>query len=242
MLHRFRRIEQDFHDARSGRAGSVSIGAVTAPAVDLLPPVLAGLRRDFPTIETSLRIDSSAVLMQELTAARVDFTIARIPEEVDARLFHAETLGVEAARLVVRTGHPLMTGPPASVKTAAAFPWVMEPRRTPLRHKLQELFAAADVPPPEIFCHTTSHLLALMLAARSDAVCALSTSAALFAVGNSGAAVALLPTDFEIVVQPYSLITPRDRALTPVAQTVFDRILAEARLAKQRLRAERRAL
>jgi DNA-binding transcriptional LysR family regulator len=57
----------------------------------------------------------------------------------------------------------------------------------------------------------------------------LATAAARF-VGHEGAPskLAILPTAFSIVVQPYSLIVLRNRALSPAAQTVYDIIREQA--------------
>ena len=42
-------------------------------------------------------------------------------------------------------------------------------------------------------------------------------------------AIEILPIDFEIDVQPYSLIMPRNRALSPAAKLLYDHILQEIR-------------
>ena len=39
----------------------------------------------------------------------------------------------------------------------------------------------------------------------------------------------VLPLDVDIEVQPYSLITARNRTLTPAAQTLYDAILERIR-------------
>ena len=57
----------------------------------------------------------------------------------------------------------------------------------------------------------------------------LSIAAARF-TGQEGAPgkLAILPTAFSIVVQPYSLIGLRNRALSPAAQTVYDAMRKQA--------------
>jgi hypothetical protein len=39
----------------------------------------------------------------------------------------------------------------------------------------------------------------------------------------------ILPTDFELNLKPYSLITAKDRALPPSAQLLYDLVLEESR-------------
>ena len=43
--------EQEITDTRTGRSGSVAIGAVTAPAIDLAAPAIGKIRATFPRIE-----------------------------------------------------------------------------------------------------------------------------------------------------------------------------------------------
>ena len=107
VLLQLAQAEQEFADLRAGRRGVVSLGAVTAPAIDLAAPAMMRIRSLAPAIEINLKIDISSVLARDLLAARLDFIIARVPDDVDAGLFDSVVLGVEEARLVVRRGHPL---------------------------------------------------------------------------------------------------------------------------------------
>lgn len=229
MLLQLAQAEQEFADLRAGRRGVVSLGAVAAPAIDLAAPAMAQIRVEAPSIELNIKIDNSNVLARELLAARLDFIIARVPEDLDPRLFDSLTLGVEEAWLVVRRGHPLLGRGPVPIAGLNAYEWVMQPRGTPMRRTIDNLFQAANAAPPERFLNTTSLFLAMMLVAGSDAVAPMSVEAAKFACqGVAPGALAILPTDFSIVVQPYSLIAMRHRALSRAAQTVYGIIRARA--------------
>ena len=229
VLLQLSRAEQEFADLRAGRRGTVALGAVTAPAFDLAAPAMARMRALAPAIEIEIKIDSSNVLTRDLMSARLDFIIARVPEDMDADLFDAHVLGLEEARLVVRRGHPLLADGPAALKDLNAYEWVMQPRGTPLRRTIDNLFLTENIEPPARFLNTTSMMLSTMIAARSDAIAALSVEAARFACeGVAPGALTILPTSFAIVVQPYSLICLRDRPLSAAAASVFDVILAQA--------------
>lgn len=229
VLLQLAQAEQEFADLRAGRRGLVSLGAVTAPAIDLAAPAMRQIRADAPGIELNIKIDNSNVLARELLASRLDFIIARVPDDLDARLFDNLTIGVEEARLVVRRGHPLLGRGPVPVAALNAYEWVMQPRGTPIRRAVDNLFQAANAATPDRFLNTTSLFLTAMLAAGSDAIAPLSVEAAKFACeGLAPGALAILPTDFSIVVQPYGLIVLRNRALSPAAQTVYEIIRAQA--------------
>jgi molybdate transport repressor ModE-like protein len=229
VLLQLAQAEQEFTDLRAGRRGIVSLGAVTAPAIDLAGPAMTRIRTLAPGIELNLKIDISSVLARDLLAARLDFIIARVPDDLDAELFDSLILGVEEARLVVRRGHPLLGWGPVEMSALNAYEWVMQPRGTPLRRTIDNLFLVANIPPPARFLNTTSLTLAMMIAARSDAIAALSVEAAIFACdGVAPGALAILPTRFAIVVQPYSLIVMRGRPLSPAAQAVYDVVRRQA--------------
>jgi DNA-binding transcriptional LysR family regulator len=229
VLLQMAQAEQEFADLRAGRRGVVSLGAVTAPAIDLAAPAMMQIRTEAPAIELNIKVDDSHVLARELLASRLDFIIARVPDDLDPRLFDCLTIGVEEARLIVRRGHPLLGRGPVPVAGLNAYEWVMQTRGAPMRRTVDNLFTAANAATPECFLHTSSLLLTMMLVARSDAIAPLSVEAARFACqGLAPGALALLPTDFSIIVQPYSLIALRHRALSPAAQTVYEIIRRQA--------------
>jgi DNA-binding transcriptional LysR family regulator len=229
VLQQLAEAEREFAELKAGRRGAVTFGAVSSPAFDLAAPALTTIRAIAPHLEIEIAIDSSIALARDLIAARHDFIIGRIPDDLDARLFETVSIGVERANLIVRRDHPLLKRPQPNVEALAAYPWVTQPRGTPLRRTIDNLFLSANLAPPERYINTTSLTLTMMLVARSDAVAAVSVEAARFGCeGMAPGALTRLPTPFPIVVQPYSLITMRNRLLSPAAQTVFEVIRAQA--------------
>ena len=224
LLLQLQHAEQEIADVRTGRSGAVSFGAVTAPAIELAAPALGKLRALFPNIELTIKVDTSQVLTRELLASRLDFIIARIPDDLDAKMFDSLTIGVEEACLIVRAGHPLLQGGPVPLSEMTNYSWVMQPRGTPLRRIVENMFLTRNLQPPERLCNTSSLLLTMILVAKSDAIAPLSLEAARFATEQDGAAatLAILSTEAPIVVQPYSLINVHNRAMMPATQTVYD--------------------
>jgi DNA-binding transcriptional LysR family regulator len=230
VLLQLLQAEQEIADIRNGRGGSVAIGAVTAPAIDLAAPTIGKIRATFPRIELDIKIDTSNALARELLASRLDFIIARVPDDLDPALFDCLAIGVEQACLIVRDGHPLLAEAPVDIEQLEAYDWVLQPRGTPLRRTVESLFMARSLPPPQRLSNTSSLTLTMILVAGSDAVAPMSVEAAKFAAAPRVAkgALAILPTRFDIVVQAYSLIKVRNRAMSPAAQSVYDLIRNEA--------------
>jgi DNA-binding transcriptional LysR family regulator len=230
VLLQLLRAEQEITDMRTGRSGSVALGAVTAPAIDLAAPAISKIRSIFPRIEIDIKIDTSNALARELLASRLDFVIARIPDDLDPALFDCLTIGVEEACLMVASGHPLLAHGPVKLAQLNAYDWVMQPRGTPLRRAVESMFLAKNLTPPERLVTTSSVTLAMILVAKSTAVAPISVEAAKFFSAQRGApgAIEILATDFTIIVQPYSLIKVRNRPMSPAAQSVYDFVRNEA--------------
>ena len=154
------------------------------------------------------------MLARELLASRHDFIIARIPDDLNPRLFDARVIGIEKACLIVRRGHPLADGRSVRLDELTGYDWVFQPGGSLLRRTIETIFLSRNVPLPERILNTTSLLLTLVMVAQSDAIAPVALDVAKFindADGLAGA-IEILPISFDIDVQPYSLITARNRA------------------------------
>ncbi|MBH0239618.1 LysR substrate-binding domain-containing protein [Methylobrevis albus] len=227
ILLEVREADREIRDLKTGRGGSVFLGAVTAPAIDLAVPAINRVRARYPRIDVNIQVDTSIVLARELLASRHDFIIARIPDDLNPQLFDARVIGLEHACLIVRRGHPLMQSGTLRLAELNGYEWVLQPSGSLLRRTIEGLFLMQGVALPERILNTTSLLLTMVMVAQTDSIAPVAREVAQFLVGADGmaGAVSILPTDFEIVVQPYSLIMARNRQLSPAAKLLYDTIL-----------------
>jgi DNA-binding transcriptional LysR family regulator len=226
VLLEMREADREIDDLKSGRGGSVSLGSVTAPAIELAVPAIRSIRARHPRIEISIQVESSNVLARELLASRHDFIIARIPDDLSPRLFESRVIGIEKACLIVRRGHPLLERPSVPIEALSGYDWVLQPGGALLTRTIEALFLASNAALPERVLHTGSLLLTLVMVAQSDAIAPMSIEVADFIRAKEGlaGAIEMLPVDFEIVVQPYSLITVKNRPLSPAARMLYGEI------------------
>ncbi|WP_267550661.1 LysR family transcriptional regulator [Rhizobium rhizogenes] len=231
ILLELREAGRELGALRTGKGGAVFLGAVTAPAISLVVPAIQRVTRAYPGIEINIEVENSNVLARELLAARHDFIISRIPDDLDPRLFLAHEIGVEKACLVVRNGHPLLAKGVASLQDLTGYDWVFQPPGTLLRRKVEDIFLTAGVPLPENVVNTSSLLLTLAVVCNTDAIAPIALDMAQFICGQSSQAgeSSILPIDFDIDVRPYSLITARERAMPPSARLLHDMILEESK-------------
>jgi DNA-binding transcriptional LysR family regulator len=221
---------RDISELKAGKGGSVFLGAVTAPAIELAVPAIREIRRLYPRIEITMQVETSNVLARELVASRHDFIIARIPDDLNPRLFESRVIGIEKACLIVRRGHPL-TRPGAAVRLdqTGAYDWVFQSGGSPLRQAMEANFLNRNIALPERILNTSSLLLTLVMVAQSDAIAPVSIQVAKFIQSPEGlaGAIDIVPTEFDIEVRPYSLITVRNRVLSPAAKMLYDSILRQ---------------
>ncbi len=230
VLLELREAEREVADLRAGRGGSVYLGAVTAPAVELAVPAIARARALYPQMDINIQVDTSTVLARELLASRQDFIIARVPDDLDPRVFHTKMLSGERACLVVRRDHPLAGKGVVDLHDLSQFDWVMQPSGTLLRRTVERAFMARNVPLPKRVLNTTSLLLSMVLVAETDAITPIAYDMARFVnhPDKLGGRIEILELPIEIWVEPYSLITVRDRGLSPAAEVLYGLVEEEA--------------
>jgi DNA-binding transcriptional LysR family regulator len=221
---------REIGELKSGKGGSVFIGAVTAPAMSLVVPAINKVRKAYPGIEINIQVETSNVLARELLAARHDFIIGRIPDDLNPRLFEVTEIGIERACLIVRSRHPLMKQKSSSLSDVRDYDWVFQPPGTLLRRTIEDVFLSRGVALPENIVNTSSLLLTCAIICETDAIAPVAVDVAQFLAsqGSNASDVRMLPIDFDINVKPYSMITARERALPPSARLLYDIILEES--------------
>jgi DNA-binding transcriptional LysR family regulator len=229
ILLEIREANREITELKTGYGGSVNMGSVTAPAIGLAVPAIQRVRSLYPAIQINCQVETSNVLARDLISSRYDFVIGRIPDELNPRLFSATPLGVEKACLIVRTGHPLLARPPCGLEELSRYDWVFQPPGAMLSRRLETMFMEKGVPLPDNIVTTPSVLLTMALIAESDAIAPIAEEVATFIASQSSrmGEIAILETDFEIVLAPFSLITARGRGLPPSAKLLHDLILEE---------------
>jgi DNA-binding transcriptional LysR family regulator len=230
ILLELREASREIGELKSGKGGSVFIGAVTAPAMSLVVPAINRVRKAYPGIEINIQVETSNVLARELLAARHDFIIGRIPDDLNPRLFEVTEIGIERACLIVHSRHPLLKQKVSSLVHLKDYDWVFQPPGTLLRRTIEDIFLSRGVALPENIVNTSSLLLTCAIVCETDAIAPIAIDVAQFLASQSSNAsdVRMLPIDFDINVKPYSLITARERALPPSARLLYDIILEES--------------
>ena len=215
----------ELDEMRSGQSGTVALGAVTAPALDTLVPVLSALQRSHPQLRLTVQVETSPALVRALGESRLDFVLARMPADADTRALHYREVAEEELVFLVRAGHPLLGRAGLGLADLAGLAWVLQPTGTLLRRRVELAFRAAGLAPPTQVLDTLSVVLTLATVMRSDAVAVLSASVeAMFGPDGPVRRLPPLADAARIEVEPFGLIHQRDRPFSPAARLVFEAV------------------
>ncbi len=200
---------------REGLAGHVRVGAITSPAVRLLPDVVAGLKRQWPRLNVTVEVESSKVLLERLAQDRLDLVIGRLSAEHDKLALDYEPLSFEPVHAVARPGHALLDGGPLALQGLDAATWIVAPLGSVLRHRFELMFQRASLRPPASVVETSAPLFITRLLERSDMLAVLAADVARYYAARG--LVAILPLSMPCQMDDYGLITRNDRLPSPAA-------------------------
>lgn len=215
----------------TGQIGQVTIGAVTAPALDLVLPALRSARLSSPGISAEVTVAPSDILCAQLLAGKLDFAIARIPPDLDAAQFEGRVIAPEPVLLVVRRDHRLANAPTVSAAELLEYDWVMPGSSSPIGLAVLARLERLGLPMPSRRLSTASFLLTLALLKQSNSVAPLAEAVARQFAEGPDAPFAILNIDLGIEVAPYSLLMRAGATLTPAARTLVNLMMQAVTLA-----------
>ncbi|MCA1971446.1 MAG: LysR family transcriptional regulator [Caenispirillum sp.] len=217
---------REIEEMGDGKRGTVAIGSVSGPALEVVLPVVRQSRIAHPDIQINVTVDMTDRLIDELLAGRLDFYLGRIPAAVDPRPLDARMVGEEPLSLVVREDHPLTRRPEVTLDDCIAYDWIMQPTGGLLRTTVETYLVQHRYPLPERVLSTSSLLMTLALVGSTNSIGTIATAAARFYADpvRLGGRIVMLPVAPDLRVTAYSLIRLRDRALSPAARTLYDMI------------------
>ncbi|MGF6396005.1 LysR family transcriptional regulator [Pseudomonas plecoglossicida] len=121
------RLELAVHEAVTGHAGVLTIGAITSAMIDVLPRLIERFKQDHPLITVSVREIDSAEAIPALEAGDIDIAFARLEGNLGR---HLQSMPLSEDRLAVAMpkDHPLAASESIDLKTLADETLVMASR------------------------------------------------------------------------------------------------------------------
>ncbi|WP_244818313.1 LysR family transcriptional regulator [Caballeronia sp. Lep1P3] len=218
-------LREELAAIEAGNVGKVRIGAVMAPAPDLLTRVIVQLKEAHPRLQIGVQIDTSDVLVHALQQDQLDIVVGRIPYGFSSEDLSFETLAEEALSIVARPDHPAVNAASRpKLADLARYPWIVQPRPSPMREIIDQTFRESRVAPPSSTVETSSILTTLSLLRDSNMLAVLPSSVAHYYATLD--TIALLPTPLRGRLAPYGLILRKSRRISPATQLVIEAIRA----------------
>jgi DNA-binding transcriptional LysR family regulator len=221
---------RDISELTLGQVGQVSIGSVTAPALNLVLPALRSARLSSPGLSAEVTVAPSDLLCAQLLAGKLDFVLGRVPQAMDEAQFSGRMIAPEPVRIVARRDHRLALAAQVLPQDLMEYDWVMPGRDSVLTVTVLARLQSLGLPAPPRRLSTASFLLTLALLKQSNSVAPLAAAVALQFAQGPDAPFAMLNVDLGIEVSPYSLLTRAGATLTPAAATIAGLILQSAGL------------
>ncbi|HCY98857.1 MAG: hypothetical protein A3D16_14535 [Rhodobacterales bacterium RIFCSPHIGHO2_02_FULL_62_130] len=232
VLLEMRDAGRELAETGAGGLGRVGIGAVTAPALDIVLPTLRTARLSHPGIQAEVVVASSDILCAQLLSGRIDFAIGRIPVGVDASQFEGRVIAPEPVALLVRKGHRFAGATPDSPADLMQYDWVMPDKDIPIGAAVLARLRELGLPAPQQRLSTASFLLTLALLQQSNSIAPLAQAVADQFATAPDAPFGCINIDLGIMVAPYSLLTRRDAELPPAARTILGMITRQIEAAQ----------
>ncbi len=227
LLSRIDEAAKEIQALKTGRAGSVRVGAVTGGALGFVAPAIQALKDGPHPPEIRVDVAPSVDLMAGLLNGEYDFVLCRVPPGISPRRLQVLRGRVEHMEVLVRTGHPLAGQKGVTLAGLRDAPWIMQARGMPVRDTIEQSFHALGLTPPDDVVETASLLMTIAYLHASDAVSPVARELAdLLRAAGTGGMVTLDMKD-RMTVSPYHLIRQRGQPLSPVAQRFLDLVLAQ---------------
>lgn len=212
--------------AKSGQFGQVSIGAITSPALMVLPEAVQRVKAEHPDLRVSVQIETSDVLIEKLNQNKLDILVARLFAQHDKSDLRYEVLTDEPISLVARPGHPLLQANNLKLTHLADAGWIVPPAGSVLRHRFELMFQEVGLRAPVNLIETGALLFTSKMLQKSDMLSVLSTDVASYYASHD--LMCILPIDLPCQMEAFGIITRRDRLLSPAAEVMLRAIRATA--------------
>ncbi len=229
MIDEIEHAERELVEIAAGNGGTVHIGAVTGPAVEHILPAIRKARMGLPNVTINMEVATSDVLTDRLLEGSLDFVLARCPPHHSPTRFTMRVVGPEPVSLIVRKGHPLLGRGTVMLGETIDYDWVLPFEGALLRTVMENQLLKRGLSLPRKVLNTSSTLLTIVMVQQTNAIAPMAASVASFFASAAGDAspIVKLPTFDRLEVEPYALMVPAGRRLTPAAQALYDLVSAQ---------------
>ena len=199
-----------------GSHGRVAVGTLTSTASLLLPRAIARAKARAPRLEVTVQEGTHDHLLDALLKGDLDLMLGRALSGAAQDSVTVEILYREEFRVVCGAGNPLARKR-ARLAELVDRAWILPPSQVPLRQRLDALFLSQVGRRPADLVESISVLTNLTLLRESDALGVLPAETARH-YAKLGL-LAELPVSLKGILGPVALVTRRNHARSPAAES-----------------------
>ncbi|MFK3970862.1 LysR substrate-binding domain-containing protein [Pseudomonas sp. NPDC087358] len=217
-------LREELNGIMSGQGGRVSVGTIMG-AVPLLTTAISRVIADNPQMSVEIVEDTSAALLAQLDAGRLDLAICRTTVSTTPYLYESAVLVDETLAVIASTKHPFAYARRLTLKDLADYRWVVYRANMPMRLLLEREFHEADQRFPVHLLETTSAFATLSLLQENPSLVALvSTDVANFCSAYGFTTTLALPITSRS--EPYELVSRKSVPDSPAARLLREALLS----------------
>jgi DNA-binding transcriptional LysR family regulator len=202
-------------------SGELRIGCTEITMAGLLPAIIERFSKQYPRIRLHVILAQAAMgQFQELRERNVDLVIGRVPRDLAADDLSSEMLFEEPFLAVAGINSKPARRRNVTLAELIPEPWVLPPYSSLPGALILELFRANNLQPPQPSITSLSGQLTVTLIASGRFVGVLPSSVAQFHARRAG--LKILPLKLPPVHVPASIVTLKNRTLSPPAKLFID--------------------
>ena len=206
-----------------GQGGRVAAGVIMG-AVPLLTDAISALVARQADLSVEIVEDTSAALLAQLDAGRLDMAICRTTISQAPQLYDSVKLQDETLAVIANVGHPLRQAKKLTLQELAPYRWVVYRANMPMRLLLEGEFRDWGIRFPQHLLETTSAFATLaLLQANPSFVALVSIEVAQFFAHQQMSCI--LPLVLASRSEPYELVTRKGAPVQPVAKLLIDELV-----------------
>lgn len=219
VLSELRAAANDLNAIHDGDGGSTVVGA-SPVAAKLVARAIIHLKMKRPKINVRIETGSYEALHALLETGAIDMMVARFADGRHGKRTVRQALADEPLCLIVRSGHPALDLPTASLSDLVGFQWVLPTADEVVRSEMDRVFRDAGLSLPERLVETTSISATREMIAGGDAI---TISPRLIYLDDfEQKTFSTLPINLPISLNPIGITCRRAPALAPPAAALFD--------------------
>ncbi|MEB3752763.1 LysR family transcriptional regulator [Acinetobacter sp. MD2(2019)] len=214
---------EDIETLRLGGHGYLKVGGIFAATAIVIPQAIIAIKQKWPLLSIDVVEQTSDHLMQMLSEHTLDLAIGRFTNPTQTNLFEFQPLCPEPFCIVVNEQHPLAQQKHCNLSELIEWPWVLYPKGTPIRDRMERAFIRANVKLPQNTVNTISMQTFLQILQHSPTVGMLPE--AMVSQHIAEGRLHILETGLKLEAQDYGILTRKGENISAISQAFIQLLL-----------------